>query len=161
MENKPIRFYIFFSVFLSSVSLFAQKEFSVQLKSGAVNNTLLSSVSNVSFSGNNLMVNKSDNSSSSFDFSSIRKITFTLSSGTTVLQDDQTHLVVYPNPATDFIRIKNGGTASVHLVVYQMDGKMVLTKDLADASDPVDVSGLSSGFYFVLVNNVAVKFSKQ
>ena len=60
-------------------------------------------------------------------------------------------VVVYPNPAKDFLNIKihKEITPGMEMRIMDMTGKLILTKSIISDSQQIDVSGLSSGVYFV------------
>ena len=65
---------------------------------------------------------------------------------------------IEPNPAHDFVNLKFGDlqAGTVKLVIYDMLGKMILSKDIehtsTDEIHSLDVSNLSSGIYLVYIN---------
>lgn len=63
--------------------------------------------------------------------------------------ENQISMAVYPNPATDFIRVEMKGTASVLGVeLFNVTGQMVLST----AETEINVSDMEPGVYFIRVN---------
>lgn len=61
---------------------------------------------------------------------------------------NETGLLVYPNPASDFVTVyQKEGKAIEQISIYDEMGRLVLEKDLEENS--IDVSEFTSGFYFV------------
>lgn len=59
---------------------------------------------------------------------------------------DSDRIVVYPNPATDFLKIQGGGT-SFTLKLFTMDGRLIEPNIIAE--NTIDVSGLKAGLYLL------------
>lgn len=66
-------------------------------------------------------------------------------------------LVVYPNPASDFIQIEGNNDNENQVVVLNAIGEIILTSTLMT----IDISHLSSGYYFVKVGNQYKKLVKM
>ncbi|MFT5723037.1 MAG: hypothetical protein ACI9JN_000142 [Bacteroidia bacterium] len=60
---------------------------------------------------------------------------------------ESTTMLVYPNPATDLIKITNLTASSRTLKLYDVNGRQVLTKPIVGSSAVLDVSLLLSGVY--------------
>ena len=75
-----------------------------------------------------------------------------LSTNTPELTQAVNALSVYPNPTSDFINIKLNNASSFVVNIFTMDGKSVLSQEI-DASNPLNVSNLSTGMYFIRVSN--------
>lgn len=58
-------------------------------------------------------------------------------------------IIVYPNPATDFLYFKQGNTIA-QINIYDTEGKIVLTKNKIE--NRVDISQLLQGNYLVVLN---------
>lgn len=78
-----------------------------------------------------------------------------------VLSTNQSQLEgvnIYPNPARETLNISNAETASIE--VYDMLGRMILSKENISVNEQLNVSGLNTGAYFVKISkegNVATK----
>ncbi len=69
---------------------------------------------------------------------------------------------IYPNPTAEFITIKSDINApNADLTIYNMNGQMVLSKKNVQLNQPVDISELSTGIYFVKINGSIFKLNKQ
>jgi transforming growth factor-beta-induced protein len=78
------------------------------------------------------------------------------------LAGDTKELTVFPNPAKDYIRLSgltdvNQGT----LKIVDVKGAVVLTKNLINLSDFIDISGLDSGSYVLLLNTKKGRYSQK
>lgn len=63
---------------------------------------------------------------------------------------------VYPNPANNQIQLDYTGNADITIVDYT--GRTVYKNVKAEASEPISVSGLSTGLYIITVQNQSGKF---
>jgi hypothetical protein len=61
-------------------------------------------------------------------------------------------LDVYPNPATDYIRIKSDAVIE-KLSIRDIAGRVVSQIDNIDSSQRIDISGLKSGMYVVTIES--------
>jgi hypothetical protein len=61
---------------------------------------------------------------------------------------------VYPNPVTDQLVIKSGAAADLndkHVSVYNVFGKVVISKLLTSQTNTIRVAGLPAGVYVVQI----------
>ena len=76
--------------------------------------------------------------------------------GTTGIDDifNNHQLVIYPNPANFeiFVQLKNPTRHMMDIEVYDVFGRIVLSKSEKTDRTTLDVQDLSNGFYFVVVN---------
>jgi uncharacterized protein (TIGR02145 family) len=72
-------------------------------------------------------------------------------------------LIIYPNPATEKLYLKNINYANTTLMIFDLQGKQVLIKQID--SDPIDISNIRKGIYVVKLicsENVLIsKFIKE
>jgi uncharacterized surface protein with fasciclin (FAS1) repeats len=66
---------------------------------------------------------------------------------------DDNMVEIYPNPASDFIRIKSDGVIG-RLSVRDIAGRIVKEIDNVDSSQRIDISDLKSGMYVVTFDNL-------
>ncbi len=75
-------------------------------------------------------------------------------------KNPKSDLMVYPNPASVKMNIKINGHKNIRLIsIYDINGKLVLQKDIASATNHIelDVQQLAKGIYSVKVNNLKSK----
>jgi len=155
-----LSFFLFFFWGVGVWQVKSQTTMTLNFQDGTEKNSSLNAVSKITFSESNLFMAYVNGSNDSFMLNSIRKITFgTLSATTNILADEQ-KMSIYPNPASDFIALKNVPEGALNAVVYRMDGAQIINVQLSFSSDKIDVSGLSQGLYIIKVNNKALKFTK-
>ncbi len=70
---------------------------------------------------------------------------------------------VYPNPASDFIRIETGENAIHTLSIIDASGRMVIQLDDFSSTDPlnINVSNLQNGVYFIRFEGEAINQMKK
>ena len=60
---------------------------------------------------------------------------------------------LYPNPATDVLNITLEGTNATQVTIIDVYGKTVVTTNVADGQNTIDVTELANGMYFVQLRN--------
>lgn len=79
-------------------------------------------------------------------------------------QNEVESVVMYPNPATNILTIGNL-MSNETISIYDLTGKLILSKTAANTSENIDTSHLTTGIYMISLNNGAVtrtgKFIKQ
>lgn len=78
---------------------------------------------------------------------------------TSVENYDSQKLSVYPNPCTESVRIQTNVNDDV--VLYNLQGAVVMSTVATDEITTLDVNGLSSGIYFVKSGNKTAKIVKR
>jgi hypothetical protein len=81
------------------------------------------------------------------DGSPVNEVCATASLNEVVLPD----FVLYPNPATNNVRIDVTNEASFSVIIVDLSGRIVFTNDFNESIATVDVAGLTPGNYFVHV----------
>ena len=84
---------------------------------------------------------------------------FTTSTLSIPAYDLEKEMTIYPNPATDFVKIKSRGSDQVRSVeIFNALGQRAYYKDFSNVSDTIiDVSKLRKGTYFMKVNFESAK----
>ena len=121
----------------------------------------VSTVSTITFKTNKLVVKSKDNTTNDFYFSDIRKITFN-DDGTFIEHINTTPtLNIYPNPTENELTIE--GTDNIYntdICIYSLHGALI-AKYPQWNGEPIDVSQLNPGIYFININSTTLKFVKQ
>ena len=103
---------------------------------------------------------EANSTETSIPVSIIQKITFTdevLATQNVGL--NKNNLQLYPNPSTDYIRIKSKAK-SLDVKIYNLEGKLVVSGNYISDED-INVSKLNAGVYLVQANGVTLKFIKK
>ena len=123
--------------------------------------TLLTTLKKISFADGNIVLNYVSGTSDAFAVSLVQKLQFSTASGTQDLFADAQSLLIYPNPVSDFISLKNAPKGALNVTIYRLDGSILLNSELSSDAEQINVSGLIKGFYLLKVNNKAFKFTKK
>ncbi len=72
------------------------------------------------------------------------------------------NLSIYPNPTSDLVYIEfDINSESAVATITSISGELILTKQLKQSGDSIDVSQLSEGVYFISLNGKTSKFIKE
>src|SRR5690606_5740863 len=69
-------------------------------------------------------------------------------------------LLLYPNPAKDFVTITNLPHGEIQMIVFDINGKVIVSKIVNTETARIDTSNFSNGVYLLRINyngNVAHK----
>ena len=72
----------------------------------------------------------------------------------------QKEIIIYPNPAKDFIRVEMDLTKAAEFEIYATTGKLILSGLISPENSIIDISGLSNGLYLLKVENSFIKLVK-
>jgi hypothetical protein len=69
---------------------------------------------------------------------------------------------LYPNPASEMLSVESepGSFNQVSLIIYNLQGKVVLTKAIARGKANIDIKQLAVGYYVYEIRNGTVSISK-
>ncbi len=90
----------------------------------------------------------------SFAGSSTGNVTFMISNVLNVSAEElsKNELIVFPNPASDYIKIKGEGEQGTYIVeLVDMNGRVIRSAEIND-QEKLSLSGVATGTYFVRVN---------
>ena len=68
---------------------------------------------------------------------------------------------LFPNPTTDFVKIEGNNFKEKRYSIFTSNGRIVKNGLMVDDFVEIDVSDLSSGLYFIRIDNQSAKFIKQ
>ncbi len=65
------------------------------------------------------------------------------------------NLLIYPNPAENMLNIEGLFSKNAQLVIYSIDGKVILQQTVSNTSNKItcSVAGLNAGLYFIEIRN--------
>ena len=162
MKNKPIYTPIIVILLLLCMNYaHAQNSLIVKLNNNSQSGYLLSSIDRITFSGGNLVLKNKDAATSSIILSDIDLLHFGIYSGVSELTANESSMQIYPNPACNYIQLKNAPKGQIHIVVFRLDGGILINKNLSDSNECINICNLSNGIYLLKVNNKTLKFTKQ
>lgn len=110
------------------------------------------------FNGNKISFNLKNGNSQNVD--QVRSLIF--SELSTAIEDVkfETNISVYPNPTVDALMV-NGVQENSKMVVYSMNGIMILSQTAQDGINKIDVSNLPNGMYLLHMDTETFKFTKE
>lgn len=154
---------IFLAVF--PMFLFSQKNLIVKYRDNTETTIMVSSLKKITFSEGDIFFNMHDGSNPSSSIASIRKLYLEEDIKTGI--DSNTEygeLLVYPNPATDFINVKTvNDVENTQIEIFDMNGRLIKVIDSIKKNNPISILELPKGVYFLRVSssNNTVKFIKE
>jgi len=154
-------FFIAIGVFviLCIQNSYSQTNMSVVLLNGIEEKIPITNIQSLRFINNGLNMYLTSGHNSVYELSQIKKITFKAISATSNL-DSESYIQVFPNPVRNILFLKNAEQLSGIITIYTVDGRKILEKSYSQ-NEGLDVSSLSQGVYILMLNNQALKFSKQ
>lgn len=149
-------------LFLSALFSFAQTGIKVTYFTGSTQDYTVETSGKLYFSGSNLLIKTSGTANNvSIPTNIIRKITFTTTSlATQEIGQSTSRFKLYPNPASDFIRISSDKKDKISIKIYSVSGQIVHQGTYLP-DENINVSNLSMGFYFVQANDTTFKMIKK
>ena len=76
---------------------------------------------------------------------------------------DSQNVIVYPNPVATTATIQGAANTTVH--IYNLNGKIVFTKNIVNQSEVIDLTTLASGIYYLqvkgLLSTAVIKIVKE
>jgi hypothetical protein len=147
----------------------AAQNMTVKYTDGTEKVKAISSLTSVLFANNYLTIRNNDGTTESSQLSGVRKICFkycttstTDTSGNATLTQtaEAAAMAVYPNPVGDFIYVQNAPEGTSFVNICRIDGAVVLQTQISLSGQPLNVTGLAKGIYFIKINNQVFKFMK-
>lgn len=99
-------------------------------------------------------------SGASFTDAAIAPYTNTATAIVDITNNNMNSVIAYPNPASENIQFLTGLSDSYMVNIFDINGKNIISKEIKDG-EPVDVSNLVNGVYFVRINDRVVKIVVQ
>lgn len=162
VKKLPIVISLFLLVWVfGAISTLSQNGVIIKFKDNTEKTALFSSLSKLTFSNGNIVLNITDGEDDFYTLSSVRKIIFSNTSQTEQLPLDNLKLILYPNPASGYIQLKNIPDGMHSVMIYRLDGAVVYSGTLSAIDNQIDLGELPKGFYVLKMNDNALKFVKQ
>lgn len=130
--------------------------FNIVKTDGTTASYVMSTDSKIYYSDTQIFI-KSNAETVSYDLSGLRKAYFSTSDNDDEIENQ--HLTIYPNPATDVLKISNTSEYQ-SVTIYSIDGKVVKRIEVSNEAD-INVSDLNAGLYIIGVGNEFSKFIKM
>jgi len=152
---------LFFLFGIAVMDVHSQSNALILEKTDGTNQSIaFAKLKKITFSGTNLLLNYQSDPNESVSLLTIRKMIFGTYTAVNPITVDNKDLVVYPNPSTDFICVKNRTVEKSKVVIYSISGAQVLCVNSYSGDDKIDVRSLRRGMYILKLDNQAFKFTK-
>jgi len=134
----------------------------IKMQDWTENQLLISSVSKLSFSGDQLVIAPKSGTPEYYYIDGIQKLYFgVITSVDENLQDGNTGISVFPNPATETITLINLPEGKGIVKIFSLDGRLIKQATLSPHDPAIDISKLHSGIYFLVADGQTTKFIKR
>ncbi|MBN2764774.1 MAG: T9SS type A sorting domain-containing protein [Paludibacteraceae bacterium] len=117
----------------------------------------LSSIRKLTFPENTINIQQTNGENQSIALTDISKMIFATVSGLKTQKATQHDILVYPNPATDYIQIKN--KEMMPLSILHINGADILHMQ-AQPEFEININHFPKGIYIIKLGNNAAKFTK-
>lgn len=163
MNKKSLLLLIFLIIGNINLELSA-KNLYIHTKDGKIELKLLSNIQKLTFEDTDMIIYGKDGSSELQELSTISKLCFKdltdVTNETDITVSDNQNIVIYPNPAINYIQIKNLPAGISNYYIHRADSKVVLQATVTQESNLIDVSELPIGIYLIRINFITLKFVK-
>lgn len=159
MHKKTLLYIGIFLCFLVKAN--GQNNLIINLSNNTIKGIALNNIDKITFSAGNMVLNKVDVSFESILLTDVRKITFGTLSGTNSVLFDDKSVSVFPNPASNFITIKNPFSIYLDFSIFSLDGRQLIQKTITSETETTDISYLSNGIYLLKMNGFTTKLIKR
>ena len=148
---------------ISGIRVLAQTGLRVTYSDGTTQGFVVADSGKLYFSDGQLMIQTAAAASpTSLPVNIIQNITFDNSllsaSGTTPV--NKAKYLLYPNPSSEFFRVKTDGNSKFEIRIFSADGKL-LRSGKYTSEENIDVAGLPAGLYLVRIENETFKLLKK
>ncbi|MFH1052187.1 MAG: T9SS type A sorting domain-containing protein [bacterium] len=134
----------------------------IKSKDGTEQSIQLDSLSFVTFDGSGHLINYLISGIQTNSLSTIRKIYFTDAPIGVESKDSHDKIktvIIYPNPVNQYLNIQNLPEDATNIEIFGLDSRPVKKVKILSGSI-VDISSLTSGSYYLIINNQVIKFIK-
>lgn len=159
MHKKTLLYIGIFLCFLVKAN--GQNNLIINLSNNTIKGIALNNIDKITFSAGNMVLNKVDVSFESILLTDVRKITFGTLSGTNSVLFDDKSVSVFPNPASNYITIKNPFSIYLDFSIFSLDGRQLIQKTITSETETTDISYLSNGIYLLKMNGFTTKLIKR
>lgn len=154
--------FLFFLLLTGVFNAKAQTELRVYYQNATEQLFSLDENGKIYFNDAEMFISNGEQLLSTIQISDIQKIVVREDEANSIADHEdnlQVEVIVYPNPARDYIRIKSSLKEKTTLTLYAMNGQILINREYYP-DDLVDISHLSAGLYIVKVGNITKKISK-
>lgn len=149
-------------IIFSSLCAFSLKAQSptleIQKKDQSVVQTPLSNLRKLTFGNDAMTVHYSNGQTGDIALSDISKMVFGTVSGVKNLRFTNTEILVYPNPASDYIYVKTTNNQTIQIM--NISGATVISQKASDRETQIHTGDLAKGIYILKLDHKVAKFTK-
>lgn len=120
----------------------------------------LTSLEKISFTDTQTRLTLHQGITNSYETADILKMLFD-SGEVSVFEVPGQEILLYPNPASDYVILKNIDPDFPYIQIFSVSGQPIINRRLTGPEVRIDISRLPKGIYVVRSGNRALKFSKQ
>ncbi len=133
----------------------------IESKNGASSAINLLDIESIVFENNNMVVNTIDCGENYFSVSYSEQLTF--EETTTDVDEVETLslMSIYPNPVSNTLTIDSRSTEILDARIFNANGIILKSIVLHGQRNEIDIKDLSSGMYFIMIDDQIEKFIKQ
>lgn len=121
----------------------------------------LSNIRNLVFSGTDLQVNLKNGTQTVLPKSDVRKMVFTVATGTLDPTESKNEIRIFPNPATTSFQLSVLPAQNTLVSIYSISGQVLIQKSMTSADEKIDISEIPAGIYLVKINDQVQKLTKK
>ncbi len=157
-KNYTLLIMIVFSSFFA-IGLKAQSPtLEIQKKDQSVVQTALSDLRKLTFSNDAMTVHYNSGQTGNVALSDISKMIFGTISGVKKVQSVNTEILIYPNPASDYIYVKTTNNQTIQIM--NISGATVISQKASDRETQIHTGDLAKGIYILKLDHKVAKFTK-
>lgn len=161
MKYKSFNYVLICLFFLLSVPLLKAQttDVHITMTDGTVYSYTVYNNGKLYFESDQLIIHESFLQTATHPLSSVRKIIFDgdAESGISYLNNEEQG-IIYPNPTSGYITLE-GFSVPVHVTIFAIDGRMLLSKHILD-NEKIDIQNFPSGLYLLKINDKIFKINK-
>lgn len=149
-------------IIFSSLCAFSLKAQSptleIQKKDQSVVQTPLSNLRKLTFGNDAMTVHYSNGQTGDIALSDISKMVFGTVSGVKNLRYTNTEILVYPNPASDYLYVKTTDNQTIQIM--NISGATIISQKASDRETQIHTGDLAKGVYILKLDHKVAKFTK-
>jgi hypothetical protein len=150
------------SLMLMTAHLATGQSMNIASKNGTTTTIDLSAIESIVFENNNLVINTADCGDNYFNVIVNGKLFFSdVVTAIDNMDAPSASITIYPNPANNSLTINKASNDVSEGYIYNMKGETMMSLNLSNQNNTVDISSLPSGLYFLLMDNQSTKFIKR
>lgn len=131
----------------------------IRMTDGTEHAALLSTVQNLTFTVNEMLLNFRNGVTDNYSLPSVRKLTFDTGTSTHgSLTENSGKLTLFPNPAGNSLTLLNAPAAPGTAYIFSTDGRLVMQSIVNAENATLDLGTLKSGLYVLILNGQSARF---